>query len=165
MEPCQDGTLREFTRLYKEYDSIFHSVALAVGLSDSALTVLYHTQELGDGCLQRDIAASAWVSKQTVHSTIRQLRERGLLSLSPGKGRDMHIHLTEEGRRLVREEIYTPSCRWKATPSRPLPRRNAGICCASPPGMWPPSGSWRRSTSAGGVSPGHIDFPSYFFIR
>ena len=94
MEPCQDGTLREFTRLYKEYDSIFHSVALAVGLSDSALTVLYHTQELGDGCLQR------------VHSTIRQLRERGLLSLSPGKGRDMHIHLTEEGRRLVREEIY-----------------------------------------------------------
>ncbi len=106
MEPCQDGTLREFTRLYKEYDSIFHSVALAVGLSDSALTVLYHPQELGDGCLQRDIAASAWVSKQTVHSTIRQLRERGLLSLSPGKGRDMHIHLTEEGRRLVREEIY-----------------------------------------------------------
>ena len=106
MEPCQDGTLREFTRLYKEYDSIFHSVALAVVLSDSALPVLYHTQELGDGCLQRDIAASAWVSKQTVHSTIRQLRERGLLSLSPGKGRDMHIHLTEEGRRLVREEIY-----------------------------------------------------------
>ena len=97
MEPCQDGTLREFTRLYKEYDSIFHSVALAVGLSDSALTVLYHTRSWG---------TAAWVSKQTVHSTIRQLRERGLLSLSPGKGRDMHIHLTEEGRRLVREEIY-----------------------------------------------------------
>ena len=107
MEPCQDGTLREFTRLYKEYDSIFHSVALAVGLSDSALTVLYHTQELGDGCLQRDIAASAWVSKQTVHSTIRQLRERGLLSLSPGKGRDMHIHLTPAGRRAV-EECVAP---------------------------------------------------------
>lgn len=105
MEPCQDGTLREFSRLYREYDSIFHSIALAVGLSDSALTVLYHIQELGDGCLQRDIAASAWVSKQTIHSTIRQLRERGFLSLSSGRGRDMHIHLTEKGRMLVREQI------------------------------------------------------------
>ena len=105
MEPLQDGTLREFTRLYKEYDSIFHSIALAMGLSDSALTVLYHIWELGDGCLQRDIAASAWVSKQTVHSTIRQLRERGYLSLCPGRGRDMHIHLTGKGQALVREQI------------------------------------------------------------
>jgi len=105
METNQDATLREFTRLYKEYDSIFHSVALAAGLSDSALTVLYQIRELGDGCLQRDIAASAWISKQTIHSTIRRLQEQGCLFLTPGRGRDMHIRLTEKGRRLVREQI------------------------------------------------------------
>ena len=47
--------LWEYNCLYREYDSIFHDVALASGLSDSAFAILYHIMELGDGCLQKDI--------------------------------------------------------------------------------------------------------------
>lgn len=97
--------LWEFNRLYKEYDSIFHDVALASGLSDSAFAILYHIMELGDGCLQRDICDQLFMSKQTIHSAIQKLRQQGYLSLEPGKGRNMHIRLTEAGRQVVRRVV------------------------------------------------------------
>lgn len=93
--------LWEYNRLCKEYDSIFHDVALASGLSDSAFAILYHIMELGDGCLQRDICDQLFMSKQTIHSAIQKLRDQGYLVLEPGKGRNMHIRLTEAGRQVV----------------------------------------------------------------
>lgn len=59
---------------------------------------------LGDGCLQRDICDLSYISKQTINSSIRRLEQDGYLYLQPGRGRDMHICLTPEGRRLVEEK-------------------------------------------------------------
>lgn len=97
--------LREWNRIYKEMDRIYHGIAARMGLSDTAFMVLYGLCELGEGCLQKDICDHCWLSKQTVHSAIRKLEQQGLLQMRPGKGRDMHLHLTPGGEQLVRQKI------------------------------------------------------------
>ena len=97
--------MRGYNRIYKEFEDIYRDIDRWAGLSASAFGILYHLMDLGDGCLQRDICAEAFVSKQTVNSSIRSLERQGLIRLQPGRGRDMHIHFTEKGRRLAEETI------------------------------------------------------------
>ena len=59
---------------------------------------------LGDGCLQKDICREAYVSKQTVNSSVRSLERNGFLYLEKS-GRDKHICLTEKGRQFVEQKI------------------------------------------------------------
>lgn len=95
--------MRGYNRIYKEFEDIYRDIDRWAGLSASAFGILYHLMDLGDGCLQRDICAEAFVSKQTVNSSIRSLERQGLIRLQPGRGRDMHIHFTEKGRRLAED--------------------------------------------------------------
>lgn len=97
--------MRRCNRIYKEFEDLYRETDRWAGLSASAFVILYHLLDLGDGCLQRDICAEAFVSKQTVNSSIRTLERQGLIRLQPGRGRDMHIHFTEKGRRLAEEKI------------------------------------------------------------
>ena len=112
MHMGQGPGIREFNRLYKELDDLYHNLALRQGLSDSASIILYALYLLGDGCLQRDICNLALTSKQTINSALKKMEKQGFLRLEqdgylylqPGRGRDMHICLTPEGRRLVEEK-------------------------------------------------------------
>ena len=155
--------LWEYNCLYREYDSIFHDVALASGLSDSAFAILYHIMELGDGCLQKDICDRLFMSKQTIHSAIQKLRDQGYLALEPGKGRNMHIRLTQTGRRIVQW-----CCRcggWRRPLSGSWGTRAAGSCCALPGGMWPPTAPWPRTTSASCARIVPIDAGDFLIVR
>ncbi len=105
MELKQGRQLKEFNNIYREYDRIYHEIARHLGLSDSAFLILYAVTELGDGCLQKDIALSYSTSKQTIHSAVRNLEAGGYLNLRRGKRRDMHIYLTPAGRKLAQEKI------------------------------------------------------------
>lgn len=105
MEKIISPELEEFNRIYREFDNIYHDIALHLDLSDSAFTILYNIFCLGDGCLQRDICNTSYISKQTVNSSIRKLEKDGYLYLEPGKGRDMHIHLTSAGEKFLEEKI------------------------------------------------------------
>ena len=53
--PYISNPLKEFNRIYKKTNEIYHDIALRLGLSDSAFDILYSISELGDGCLQKDI--------------------------------------------------------------------------------------------------------------
>ena len=97
--------LRNFNRIDKEFNDIYHEVALKMGISDSAFSIFYILHDLGDGCLQKDICYEAFANKQTVNSSIRKLEREGYLYLKHGRGRDKHIFLTETGRR-IRGKIY-----------------------------------------------------------
>lgn len=104
MKIHQEYEVQQFNRLYKELDDIYHEIALAIGISDSALAVLYVVCTLGDGCLQKDICREAYVSKQTINSSVRSLERNGFLYLEKS-GRDKHICLTEKGRQFVEQKI------------------------------------------------------------
>ena len=106
MEEQDSGELlRKYNGLCQSYDDICHDIAMAAGMSATAFQILYYLLENGDGCLQRDICAITYTSKQTIHSAIQRLRDQGILCLRPGKGRNMHIYLTEAGRQLARERV------------------------------------------------------------
>lgn len=106
MKYKQGKYLKEFNRFYRELDQIYHELAVRLGLSDSAFVILYAIMELGEGCLQKDIAAWCSLSRQTVNSSIQNLKVQGCLFLDSGKGREKEIFLTEEGKRLVKEKIF-----------------------------------------------------------
>ena len=106
MKYKQGKHLEEFNRLYREMDQIYHGLAVKMGLSDSAFIILYTIMELGEGCLQKDIADWCSLSRQTVNSSIQNLKSQGFLSLDSGKGREKEIFLTDEGKRMVEEKIF-----------------------------------------------------------
>lgn len=98
-------SLIEFNRLYKEYDALYHHVAVKIGMSDSAFCIFYTICELGAGCLQKDICNVMLSSKQTINSSISKLEKEGYIRLEQGRGRDKHIYLTPKGEDLVQERI------------------------------------------------------------
>lgn len=104
--PYISNPLKEFNRIYKKTNEIYHDIALRLGLSDSAFDILYSISELGDGCLQKDICNATCIPKQTIHSSIRQMEKSGYLTLSSGKERSMHITLTDLGKNLLERTIY-----------------------------------------------------------
>ncbi len=105
-KPYINNPLKEFNRIYKKTNEIYHDIALRLGLSDSAFDILYSISELGDSCLQKDICNATCIPKQTIHSSIRQMEKSGYLTLSSGKGRSMHITLTDLGKSLLERTIY-----------------------------------------------------------
>ena len=103
--PIQGHESREFNRMYKEVDELYHEVALKSGLSDTSFLVLFSIVELGDGCLQIDIANRYFISKQTISSSVRALEQKGYIYLKHGKKRDMNLYLTAEGERFAADYI------------------------------------------------------------
>lgn len=99
-----DEYTREIDRFWREADAVYHEVAVRLGLSDSSFDILYAIVRLGEGCTQKDISNEVLLSKQTLNSSIHKLAERGLLELRVS-GRNTHIHLTDEGRELVKAKI------------------------------------------------------------
>lgn len=102
MDGVQSATLKQWSSLWRELDEVYHEIALKIGLSDSAFLVLYGICEIGAGCLQKDICTVYSISKQTVHSSIRNLMKENYLRLEKG-GR---LFLTPAGEQLVKEKIF-----------------------------------------------------------
>ena len=96
---------REFSRLYKEFDDIYHEAALRLGISDSAMLILSALIRLGDGCLQKDISDLYFISRQTINTSVKKLEKENLIELRPGRRRDMHIYLTADGEEFVRKKL------------------------------------------------------------
>ena len=93
---------REYLQIDLQIDEFYHTLAQGLGLSDSAFWVLWGLEELGAGCTQRDICRQFFLSKQTVHSSVRKLERDGLLSLRSGEGREVSLFPTARGRELIR---------------------------------------------------------------
>lgn len=105
MEMKRYADIKEFNRLYQELDSLYYEVSLQTGISDSAFWIMYAIAELGDGCLQKEIAKTHFISRQTISSAVRGLEKKGYITLQRGKGRNMHLHLTEEGKVFVHKKV------------------------------------------------------------
>ena len=106
MKPRISRELKRYNYLFGETNAAYHQMYLKVGLSDSAAMILYTILEHGDSCLLKSICRSTGLSKQTINSSIRKLEREGHIILKPGKGRQMHIFLTETGMELAKERIF-----------------------------------------------------------
>ena len=88
-----------------EIDNLYQSLLQDKGLSDSEYVVMFAILELGEGCLQKDIADNSYINKKTINSTIKKLERKELITLEAGKYPNMHIHLTEKGLDYIKNNI------------------------------------------------------------
>ncbi len=96
----------EFDKLSNIWDGLYRDIATSMGFSDSAFQILFALAQLGEGCLQRDICSTVFLSKQTVGSSIHKLEKEGILFLEPAeKGRGTRVFLTEKGKLIVDERV------------------------------------------------------------
>lgn len=105
MEFKQNQVLQEFDRISNLINEFYHEIALKQGLSDSAYEILQAILVLGEGCTQTEIYKYCYLNKQTVNSSVKKLRENGLIDFTKGTGREICIHFTKAGEELVNEKI------------------------------------------------------------
>lgn len=102
-----DAQLKELNRLYKETDDMYHDISVGLGLSDSAMMILYGICQSAEPCTQRDICNQWSLKKQTINSAIGSLIKSGYLFTRPSDSdcRNKFIELTEQGRKLVEKTV------------------------------------------------------------
>lgn len=97
--------LKEFNSLFKELMDLYYETALRSGISNSAYDIFYAMVEMGDGCLQKDIADYYHMSRTTVNSSLKKLEVQGYIFMEKGDGKNKLLHLTDRGKQLVQERI------------------------------------------------------------
>lgn len=90
-----------YNHLINELDSVYHSASVKLGLSDSALQILYTLTISGGQCLLGDMLRWTGMSKQTASSSLRNLEAQGALRAEDAGGRKKMLFLTESGRELA----------------------------------------------------------------
>lgn len=96
--------MHRINRINNEIDALYHTAALRLALSDSAMFVLYMLYDGGGECPLHDIHG-AGVCKQTVNSAVRKLEREAVLYLEPYRGKSKLVVLTEKGRALAKQTV------------------------------------------------------------
>ena len=89
--------------LSAEMDALYHRASLKIGVTDSAMRVLYTIYDNGESCLLSDIYKQSGISKQTVHSAICKLENDGILYLEPYHGKSKKVFLTDRGKVYIKQ--------------------------------------------------------------
>lgn len=97
--------LKRFNYLLGEIDAQYHEMAFMLGLSDSAMMILYAICDNGERCLLQDICRCSGLSKQTINSAIRKLEREGIVYLELVGGKNKNVCLTELGKRLAEDTV------------------------------------------------------------
>lgn len=93
--------MKRFNYLISETDAAYHEMTKKLGLSDSAMIVLYTICDNGGACLLKDICRRSGIQKQTINSAIRKLEAEGIVYLEAVDAKSKNVRLTEDGQRLA----------------------------------------------------------------
>lgn len=104
MEYFVNQEMKRFNLLISEIDAAYHEAALKLGLSDSAMLILYTLCSCEGECLLSDITSGA--SKQTVNSALRKLEADHVVCSEIFEGRKKKVYLTDKGKDLVKDTVF-----------------------------------------------------------
>ena len=93
--------MKRFNYLISETDAAYHEMTKKLGLSDSAMIVLYTICDNGGACLLKDICRRSCIQKKTINSAIRKLEAEGIVYLEAVDAKSKNVRLTEDGQRLA----------------------------------------------------------------
>lgn len=93
--------MRRFNYLLSEIGAAYHEVNQRLGLSDSAMQILYAICHHGEECLLSEICKMSGTSKQTINSALRNLEKWDYVRLESLAGRRKRVCLTARGKELV----------------------------------------------------------------
>ena len=107
MELNRAQNLEALNQIYEMIDDIYDSYAASFRITDTELWVLYALSEHNGDYLQTDICRGWHYSLQTIHTTIKNMEKKGLITLvcQPGNRKNKYIHLTQAGERVVAEIV------------------------------------------------------------
>lgn len=101
MNNLSSRLMKRFNHLLGEIDAVYHEMDWKLGLSDSAMAVLYTICDNGGCCLLQDICRLSGLSKQTVNSALRRLEADGILYLEAAGSKAKKVRLTESGKAFL----------------------------------------------------------------
>lgn len=105
MDYSRNEFIKEFDRVNSQVNELYHEIAVKQGLSDSAYSVLQAISALDEGCTQTDVYRYCGLNKQTVNSSVKKLKNDGLLAFRAGNGRETRLYFTEKGKTTVEQKI------------------------------------------------------------
>ena len=105
MDSYSSKELKRYNHLANEIDGTYHEMSLKLGLSDSAMIILYTIYNQGDHCLLADICRWSGLSKQTINSALRKLEGEGYVYLEQAGGKRKDVCLTAEGIALAERTV------------------------------------------------------------
>jgi len=97
--------LTRIRSLQSELDGAYHDAGVKLGLSDSAMVVLYAMCHYGGSCPLSQIVAFSGISKQTINSALRKLEAQGVVYLEAAGQRKKLVCLTQAGRELAERTV------------------------------------------------------------
>lgn len=95
--------MKRYNYLLGELDATYHEASLKLGLSDSAMKILYAICDYGEGCMLQDICTSTGLSKQTINSSLRKLEAESILYLESVNAKSKKVILSEKGKELTQK--------------------------------------------------------------
>lgn len=104
MSSSASKALRRFNYLSAEIGAAYHEMSFQLGLSDSAMQILYAVCDCGqDGvCPLQVICRQTGLPKQTVNSALRKLEAEGMLYLEQLGAKGKNVCLTDTGKLLAK---------------------------------------------------------------
>lgn len=98
MENTISKDLKRFNYLFGETGAAYHEMYLKLGMSDSAISILYVVLEHGGSLPLQQIRRCTGLSKQTINSAIRKLEAEDILYLEMAGAKNKTVCLTKKGR-------------------------------------------------------------------
>lgn len=102
MKPSTSKAIDRFNYLMGEIDAAYHEMSRRLGLSDSAMKILYAICDEGESCLLKEICRCSGLSKQTVNSAIRKMETDGIVYLQQYGAKEKKVCLTDCGKELAK---------------------------------------------------------------
>lgn len=97
---------KHYSYISSKLDTAYHDAALKLGLSDSAMRILYTICLDGKSCLLSDIVSLSGISKQTINSALRKLEKENIVYVENTVGRKKRVCLTNEGKDLSERTAF-----------------------------------------------------------
>ncbi|WMJ86863.1 MarR family winged helix-turn-helix transcriptional regulator [Anaerocolumna sp. MB42-C2] len=105
MQEYFNSSMKRFNYLISELDNTYHELSQKLGLSDSAMMILYTICNFGESCLLSDILKLSGASKQTISSALRKLEADGIVYLESFSGKKKMVFLTEKGKLITKKTV------------------------------------------------------------
>ncbi len=102
IRPISD--ILRFNNLNCEINAVYHVVSVRLGISDSAMQILYTVCCIDGNCTITDVCKMTGISKQTINSSLRNLESDGIIRLEKC-GRRKQIRLTDKGEKLTETTV------------------------------------------------------------
>ena len=103
MHKTASEAFKRFNYLSAEIGAAYHDMSYRLGLSDSAMILLYTLCDAGGRRLLQEICRRCGLSKQTVNSALRKLEREGIIYLEPVDAKSKRVCLTREGEALAEQ--------------------------------------------------------------